>query len=180
MDTQYSHIRRKGEVELQLIHVVSAVVCSWHRWCSLADALVSKHPATSLVHHPDANFLNSSSIFATFVMSWIGYDKLVNQTCHNDEVKIFDFILHPSSTISISFHLYLSAVITAVLIIRVLWPQTCRLPQPSTFPFTLPPRKYYSAVFFGTGRGSKVLPALPPVSLYWTHTLWYNLFLRCL
>ena len=28
MDTQYSHIRRKGEVELQLIHVVSAVVCS--------------------------------------------------------------------------------------------------------------------------------------------------------
>ena len=101
MDTQYSHTRRKGEVELQLIHVVSAVVCSWHRWCSLADALVSKHPATSLVHHPDANFLNSSSIFATFVMSWIGYDKLVNQTCHNDEV--FDFRIHTSSFFN-NFH----------------------------------------------------------------------------
>ena len=83
--------------------MVSAVVCSWHRWCSLADALVSKHPATSLVHHPDANFLNSSSIFATFVMSWIGYDKLVNQTCHNDEVKIFDFRIHTSSFFN-NFH----------------------------------------------------------------------------
>ena len=175
MDTQYSHIRRKGEVELQLIHVVSAVVCSWHRWCSLADALVSKHPATSLVHHPDANFLNSSSIFATFVMSWIGYDKLVNQTCHNDEVKIFDFILHPSSTISISFHLYLSAVITDHQ-----GPLTTNLSPPPTFHLSIHTPSYYSAVFFGTGRGSKVLPALPPVSLYWTHTLWYNLFLRCL
>ena len=64
---------------------------------------MSKHPATSLFHHPDANFLNSSSIFATFVMSWIGYDKLVNQTCHNDEVKIFDFGIHTSSFFN-NFH----------------------------------------------------------------------------